>query len=177
VRSTARASFLKDLFGQLASDTPRIDAGRWCAHNAFVGTILVGGAFVLRFSGPPDPLGARGFALVLGAGIALFVAAIVPLVRSALVPAVLAADGLVVIVLTLAFAIACVSWTREAAPRGSFRYLPGVVTTAATYGGALWADFGPRRAHPRRWRLAAFVLGVGLDAVVGLLVLGAVLRD
>jgi hypothetical protein len=177
VRSAARSSFLKDLFGQLASDVPRIDAGRWCAHNAFVGMILIGGAFVLRFSGPPHQLGPRGFALVLGAGIALVAAAIVPLVRPALVPAVLAADGLVVLALTAAFAVACLSWTRETAPRGSFRYLPGFITTAATYGGALWADFGPSRARPRRWRLAGLVLGIALDAVVGVMVIGVVLRD
>jgi hypothetical protein len=172
-----RNLFLKDLFGQLWSDRPRIDAGRWCAHNAFVGMILIGGAFVLRFSGPPEQLGPRGFALVLSAGIALFVAAIAPLVQPALVRAVLAADGLVVIALTAAFAVACVSWTRETSPRGSFRYLPGFITTAATYGGALWADFGLSRAHPQRWRLAGFVLGVALDAVIGVLVIGAVLRD
>jgi len=173
VRSAARSSVLKDLFGQLASDTPRIDAGRWCAHNAFVGMILFGGALVLRFSGGTDLLGTHSFALVLAAASALLVAAIVPLARPAMVPLVLALDGVLIVALTVAFALACVWWTRQPAPRPSFGYLPGLITTGATYGAALWADFGPSRAHPRRWRLAGFVVGVALDATVAALVIAA----
>lgn len=149
-----RASFLRDLFRQLASSAPRIDVGRWCAHNAFLGTILLGGALVLRFSAPPDVLGARGFAFVVASAGALLAAAVLPLVRPTLVPALLAADGLLVIALTVAFSI----------------------TTAMTYGSALWADFGPDRAHARPWRRAGFILGIALEAVVGALVIAAAMR-
>jgi DNA-binding transcriptional regulator of glucitol operon len=171
-----RASFLRDLFRQLASSAPRIDAGRWCAHNAFLGTILLGGALVLRFSAPPDVLGARGFAFVVASAGALLAAAVLPLVRPTLVPALLAADGLLVIALTVAFSIGCIDWARYSAGTRSFRYLPGLITTAMTYGSALWADFGPDRAHARPWRRAGFILGIALDAVVGALVIAAAMR-
>ncbi len=170
-----RPSFLQDLFAQLGSEEPRIDAGRWCAHNAFAGVILLGGALVLRTSGPPDLLGARGFALMAGSAAALILAAIVPLVRPTLVRPLLALDGVLVMALTIGFAMACVGWARGAAGTRSFRYLPGLMTTAATYGSALWADFGPAGAHRRRWRRAGFAAGVALDAVVGALVIAAAL--
>jgi hypothetical protein len=148
-----RFTLLNDLFRQLASDSPRIDAGQWCAHNAFVGTILLGGALLLRFSGPPYLL-----------------------VRPALVPALLATDGIAVLALTIAFSIACIGWARHSAGIRSFRYLPGLITTGATYGAALWSDFGPSRANPRRWRQAGFVIGIALGLVVGAVVIPAALR-
>jgi hypothetical protein len=46
----------------------------------------------------------------------------------------------------------------------------------ATYGAALFADFGPARARPRPWRLAGFITGSALEIVVAVLVVGAVLR-
>lgn len=176
MKTSQHGSFLKDLFGQVAAEHPRIDAGRWCAYNAFVGTILLGGALVLRLSGPPDPLGPRAFVLVATSALGLILAAIVPLLRPGLVPAVLAADGVLVIALTLAFAFACLYWARHAAPLRSFRYLPGLIATGTTYGAALWADFGPVRAHARRWRQSGFVVGVMLDAIIGVFVIAAALR-
>lgn len=176
MKASQRGSFLRDLFGQVASEHPRIDAGRWCAHNAFVGTILLGGALVLRLSGPPDPLGPHAFVLVAASALGLILAAVVPLLKPGLVPAVLAADGVLVIALTFGFAFACLSWARQAVPMRSFRYLPGLIATGATYGAALWADFGPVRVHARRWRQAGFVVGVVLDGVVGVFVIAAALR-
>ncbi len=176
MKSSQPGPFLKDLFGQVASNRPRIDAVRWCAYNAFVGTILLGGALVLRLSGPPDPLGPRAFVLVAASALCLILAAIVPLLRPGLVSAVLAADGVLVIALTFAFAFACLRWARHPAPMRSFRYLPGLIATGVTYGAALWADFGPVRAHARRWRQAGFVLGAVLDGVVGVFVIAAALR-
>lgn len=173
---TDRASFLTDLFRQATAGEPRIDAGRWCAHNAFVGTILLGGGLVLRVAGPPDPLGAAGFAFLIATSVALIAAAIVPLVRPGLVQVVLALDGVLVTVLTVAFAAACMRWGLEASATRSFRYLPGLITTAATYGASQWADFGPVRAHARRWRLAGFLTGVALDLVVAVVVIAAAIR-
>ena len=171
-----RASFLRDLFAQLWSDHPRIDAGPWCAYNAFFGTILLGGALVLRLSGSPDLLGTTALGVIVAAAVALIAAAILPLVRPPLVRPLLAVDGLLVIALTGAFAVTCVGWARETGTTRSFRYLPGLITAGATYGAALWADFGTARAHARRWRLAGFVLGLALDAVVSVLVIAAALR-
>jgi len=175
--SARPASFLRDLFAQLWSDRPRIDAGRWCATNAFIGAILLGGAMALRFSGPPNLLGARGQAVVVASAGALLLAALLPLVRPGLVPALLAVDGLIVAGLTVGFAIACVAWARTSAGTRSFRYLPGLITAGSTYGAALWADFGPARAHPRPWRLAGFLVGLALEAVFGALVIAAALRS
>jgi hypothetical protein len=174
--SDRRASFLRDLFAQLGSDGARIDAGRWCASNGFLGAILFGGAMALRFSGPPDLLGARGLAVVLASAGALLLAALIPLVRPGLVPAWLVLDGVLVLALTVAFMIVCVDWARTSAPSRSFRYLPGLITTGVTYGAAQLADFGPGRANPRPWRLAGFWVGAALDAVVGAAVIAARLR-
>jgi hypothetical protein len=54
--------------------------------------------------------------------------------------------------------------------------LPGLIVARATYGAALWADFGPARPRPRPLRLAGFIAGVALEAVVAALVVGVLSR-
>lgn len=176
-RNTPAASFLADLFAQLFSAAARIDAGRCCAYNSFLGLLLLGGAFVLRLSGPPDLLGRFGFAFVVASAAVLLAALIVPVTRPRLVPALLAAQGAVVIALTVGFALACAAWALGRPSTRAFRYLPGLIVVGATYGAALCADFGPARARPRPWRLVGFIAGIALEVVVAALVVGAVLRS
>jgi hypothetical protein len=176
-RNTPRASFLRDLIAQLFSQDARIDAGRWCAYNTFLGVLLLGGALVLRVSGPPDPLGARGFVLVAASAAVLLAALVVPFAWPRLVPALLTAHGVLVVALTVGFAGACAGWALGTPATRSFRYLPGLIVVGATYGAALWADFGPVRARPRPWRLAGFIGGLALEVAVAALVVVRALRD
>jgi hypothetical protein len=175
-RNTPRASLLRDLCAQLFSDGARIDAGRCCAYNAFLGILLLGGAVVLRVSAPPDPLGPRGFTLVVASAVVLLAALIVPLARPGLVPALLAAQGALIVVLAVGFALACAKWASGTPATRSFRYLPGLIVVGSTYGTALWADFGPARARPRPWRVAGFVVGLALEGVVAALIVMAAVR-
>jgi len=168
-------SFTSDLMAQLFSDRARFGAERYSAYNGFLGLVLLGGAFALRTSGPPDRLGAPGFALVVASALALLAAYAVPALRPRLVPVLLAAHGLLIVALTVAFALACALWAL-ATPAGGFRYLPGLIVVGMTYGAALWADFGPARARPRPWRLAGFVAGAALEVVVAVLVVRALAR-
>lgn len=175
-RRAPSASFLRDLFAQLFSARARIDARRCGAYNGFLGLLLLGGALALRLSGPPDPLGGGGFALVVASAVVLLAALVVPVTRPGLVPTLLVAQGLVIVTLTVAFALACARWALATPATGSFRYLPGLIVVGTTYGAALCADFGPTRARPRPWRLAGFITGSALEMVVAALVVGAVLR-
>jgi hypothetical protein len=175
-RRAPSASFLLDLFAQLFTARSRIDAGRCCAYNGFLGLLLLGGALALRLAGPPDLLGGGGFALVVASAAVLIAAFVVPVTRPRLVPALLAAQGLVIVTLTVGFALACTAWALASPATGAFKYLPGLIVVGTTYGAALWADFGPARARPRRWRLAGFITGTALEMVVAALVVRAVLR-
>jgi hypothetical protein len=174
----APRSFLGDLFAQLFADGTRIDAGRYCAYDAFLGFLLLGGAIVLRVSGPPDLLGAGGFAFVVASAVALLAGLVVPLVRPQRVPALLVAHGAIVLALTVAFALACAAWAvGDPATRPAFRYFPGLIVVGSTYGAALSANFGPARVRPRRWRVAGFVLGLALEVTVAVLVVATSIRD
>lgn len=135
-RRAPSTSFLLDLFAQLFSARARIDAGRCCAYNGFLGLLLLGGALALRLSGPPDPLGGGGFALVVASSVILLAALVVPVTRPGLIPALLAAEGLVIVTLTVGFALACARWALATPATGSFRYLPGLIVVGATYGAA-----------------------------------------
>jgi hypothetical protein len=170
-RNTSRPWFLSDLFAQLFSDRSRSDAGRYRGYNGILGLLLLAGAFVLRLSGPPNPLGRVGFALVIGSAAILLAALVVPLTRPPLVPSLLAAHGVVIIALTFGFALACAAWALGTPATRAFRYLPGLIVVGTTYGAALWADFGPARARPRPWRLAGFITGIALELVVAALLL------
>jgi hypothetical protein len=170
------SSLLRDLIAQLFSERSRIDAGRYCAYNGFLGLLLLGGALTLRLSGPPDPLGGPGFALVAAGSVVLLAAFVIPTARPHRVPTLLAAQGLVIIALTIGFALACATWALGTPTTRAFRYLPGPIVLGATYGAALWTDFGPTRARPRSWRLAGFIAGIALEAAVAVLVIGAMLR-
>ena len=164
--NASRTSFLNDLIAQIFSDRTRIDAERCCSYNGRLGVVLLGDALALHFSAPPDLLGGPGFALVVVAALVLLAALIVPMTRPQLVPALLALQGLVVVALTLAFALACAVWALGTPETHAFRYLPGLIGVGATYGAALWANFGPPRARPRPWRLAGFIAGVVLELAV-----------
>lgn len=176
-RVAPRASFLNDLLTQIFSDRARIDAARYCSYNGFLGLLLLAGGLALQRSGSPNPLGNFGFVVVVGSAIALIAALIVPPLRPRLVPRLLALQGLIILGLTLAFAVACGAWALGFFATHSFHYLPGVITVATMYGAAQWADFGPPRARPRAWRLAGFILGVVLDAVVAALLVASMLRS
>jgi hypothetical protein len=169
-----RSSLVPDLFGQVFSERSRIDAGRYCAYNGFLGVLLLGGAIVLRVSAPPELLGQAGFVLVVVSAVVLLSSLIVPLARPRSVPPLLAVQGALVVVLTLAFAAACARWATRTAHH-SFRYLPGLIVAGTTYGAAQWAEFGPSRARPRPWRVAGFVAGVVFEAVVAALILPTLL--
>jgi hypothetical protein len=169
-------SFTTDLIAQLFSDRARFAAERCSAYNGFLGLLLLAGAFALRLSGPPDRLGDLGFALVVASAVALLAAYVVPATRPRLVPLLLAAHGALIVALTAAFALACAAWALATPVAGSFRYLPGLIVVGTTYGAALWADFGPRRARPRPWRLAGFLAGVAIEGVVAVLVARAMFR-
>jgi hypothetical protein len=174
--NTRRGSLLQDLIAQLFSERSRINAGRWCAYNALLGVPLLGGALAWRLSGPPHSLDARGFALVTASGVVLLAAVIVPPTWPRLVTALLTAQGVLVVLLTVGFAGACADWARSTSTH-SFRYLPGLIVVGTTYGTALWADFGPVRARPRPWRLGGFIAGLALEAAVAALLVARALRD
>jgi hypothetical protein len=176
-RDVSQASFLSDLIAQVFSDRVRFDAARCCSYNGFFGLVLLGGAFALRFGGPPDLLGAVGFGFVVASALVLMAALVVPLTRPRLVPVLLAAQGVVILALTLGFAFECAAWAIGSAETHSFRYLPGLIAIGATYSATLWADFGRPLARPRRWRLAGFVAGIALEAVVSALLVAALLRS
>ena len=169
-------SFMTDLIAQVFSDRAHIDAGRYCSYNGFLGLLLLGGAFALRLSGPPGALGGPGSAFVFASALVLSAALFVPPLRPGLVPALLAVQGVVIVAVTLAFALACAACAIGTPAIHAFRYMPGIIGVGATYGAALWADFGPPRARPRPWRLAGFIAGVVLEVVVGALLLVALLR-
>jgi hypothetical protein len=175
-RNTPLASFLLDLFAQLFSARARIDAERCCTYNGFLGLLLLGGALAVRLSGPPQPHGGSGFALVVASAVVLLAALVVPATRPRLVPSRLAVQGAIIIALTIAFALTCAAWALRTPAAGTFRYLPGLIVVGTTYGAALWADFGPADVRPRPWRLAGFIGGFALEAAVATLVVGALLR-
>jgi hypothetical protein len=172
-----RTSFLKDLIAQIFSDRTRIDAERCCCYNGRLGVVLLGGVLALHFSAPPDLLGGPSFALVVVGALVLLAALIVPVTRPQRVPALLALQGLVVVALTLAFALACVVWALGTPESHAFRYLPGLIGVGTTYSAALWASFGPPRARPRPWRLAGLIAGVVLELAVAALLLVKLLRS
>lgn len=174
-RSTPGMAFLSDLFAQVFSDGARLDAERYCTYNGWLGLLLLAGAFILRFSGPPDPLGVGGFVLAVAGAVALLAALVVRSTAPRFVPTVLAMQGVVIVALTLAFALNSVFWALGSTATRAFRYLPGLLLVGATYGSALWADQGPARARPRPWRLAGFLAGLALEAVVGAFVVRALL--
>jgi hypothetical protein len=166
-------SFLRDLFAQVFSNGARIDAQRYCVYNGFLGLLLLAGAFALRLSGPLGPIGAGAFSLVIVAALVLAAALVVPSTRPGLVPTLLATQGVVIVAMTLGFAFASVFWALGGTTTRAFKYLPGLIVVAMTYGSTLWADYGPARARPRPWRLAGFITGIALEAAVGALVVGA----
>jgi hypothetical protein len=169
-------TFVSELFAQLFSARSPIDAARCCSYNGSLGLLLLAGAVVLRLSGPSDELGGFTLTLLVLASLVLLAAFVVPATRPRYVPALLAVHGVVVLGLTAGFALACARWALDSPESHSFRYLPGLIVLGGTYAGALWADFGPPRAHPRPWRLAGFVVGVALEIAVAALVVAALLR-
>jgi hypothetical protein len=169
---------VNDLIAQVFSDRVRFDAARCCSCNGFLGLVLLGGAFVLRFAGPPDPLGTVGFAFVVASALLLIAALVVPLLRPRLVPKLLAAQGVLILALAFAFACACAAWAiAPAKTHHTFGYLPGLIAIGSTYGATLWADFGRPIARPRRFRLAGFVAGIVLELLVAALLVAALLRN
>jgi len=172
-----QTSFLNALIGQIFSDRTRIDAARCCSYNGRLGVVLLGGSLALHFSAPPDLLGGPGFVLVVAGALVLLAALVVPVTRPQLVPAMLAAQGLIIVALTFGFALACAAWAIGTPETHAFRYLPGLIGVGATYGAALWANFGPPRARPRPWRLAGFIAGIVLELVVAALLVAALLRS
>jgi hypothetical protein len=169
-------SFLTELIAQVFSDRARIDAERYCSYNGFLGLLLLGSACALRLSTPPRVLGAPSFAFVVASALVLIAALVVPLLRPGLVPALLAVQGVVIVALTFGFALACAAWAIGTPATHAFGYLPGIIALGATYGAALWADYGPPRARPRPWRLAGLIAGAVLEVLVGALLLAAQLR-
>lgn len=172
----APLAFLSDLFAQLFSDGARIDAERYCKYDGVLGLLLLAGAVVTRSSGPPDPLGAGGFALVVASGATLVLGLVVSALRPRWVPALLALHGALVLALTLGLAVACAFWALGPSETRAFRYLPGLIVVGTTYGAALWADHGPARARPRAWRFAGFVAGLVLEVAVGVMVVAVLVR-
>lgn len=168
------ARFVGDLFARVFSDGARLDPGRCCAYNAFLGFLLVGGVAALRLSAPPYLLGTTASVLVGASGAFLFGALIVPYAWPRGVSILLAAQGALIVSLVFGFSVACAVWALHSSTQ-TFRYLPGLIVVGATYGGTLWADFGPCR-KARLWRFAAFVLGVVVELIVATLVALTLLR-
>ncbi len=162
---------------QVFSDLPRIDAARCCSYNGFLGLLILGGAFALRLSGPSDPLGGLGFALAVVSAVILIAGLVVPLARPLLIPTLLAVQGVVIVLVTLGFGLACAAWALGIRETHGFHYLPGLVVVGSTYGVALWADFGPPRERPRPWRLAGFLAGIVLEGAVAVLLAASLLRS
>lgn len=176
-RDVPRASFSSDLLAGVFSDRVRFDAARCCSYNGFLGLVLLAGTFVTRFAGPPDPLGTLGFGLVFASALVLIAAFVVPLTRPRLVLALLAAQGVVILALSLGLALGAAAWSVGKLEAHSFKYLPGPIAVGTTYGATLWADFGRPRARPRRLRLAGFVLGVVLEVSIAGLLIAKLLRS
>ena len=172
-----RASFLGDLLAGVFSDRVRFDAARCCSYNGFFGLVLLVGAFAVRFAGPPDPLGTAGFGFVVASALVLTAALVGPLMRPRLTDALLIAQGVVILTLSLGFALGCAAWAIGSVQGHSFRYMPGLIAIGATYGATLCTDFGPARAHGRRWRCAGFIAGSALEVVVAALLIAALLRE
>lgn len=168
-------AFLRELFAQVFSDGARIEARRYVAYDGLLGALVLAGAVVLWGSGAAVPLGGLGFGVVFGAGLVLAAPWVVGRARPGVVAPLLAAHGAVVAALALGLGWACGSWALAPRAEGSFRYLPGLLLVGMTYGGALWADFGPWRGRPRPWRLAGFVAGLALEGVVAVLVIRALI--
>lgn len=157
---------LGDLVAQVFSERDLIDAGTYAAYNIFVGLILIGAAVLVLVE---PHLGPIALAVALGiAGLAMVAALPVAFLWPRAISGLLGAHGVLFILLALSLAGDSIRWALLAPPLSSFRYLPGLIVVALTYGGLQVAIFGPRVANARRIRIASLTIGVLAELAVGL---------
>jgi len=82
--------------------------------------------------------------------------------------------GLLFALLAISLAADAIGWARPPAPRGPFRYVPGLTLVLFTYGGLLVAGAGPWQTRARPIRIGALAVGVVVELVVGVVLLRSV---
>lgn len=161
-----------DLFRQVFSDGDIITPGAYCAYNAFAGIILLAAAVLMRVEprfGSPHASVAAALA-----GIVLIAAVPIALRRPRAAPKLLFGHGMLFLLLAISLAADAIGWARLPAPRGAFRYAPGLTLVLSTYGGLQVAAFGSWRSRARLIRIGALAAGVIAEIVVGIVLLRSV---
>jgi hypothetical protein len=153
-----RFDWLRLLFARVFSDQERIDAGRYCAYNAFIGLILLLAALLLWVE--PDRLSEVGVPLCGTAGLILVSGVVLALKRPAAMFRLLAFHGVLIVLLACVFLGDGVRLALAAKPLVNFKYFPGPFLVAVTYGMLQTAAFGPWPKQARGVRIAGFVTGV-----------------
>lgn len=171
-RTPGPFGWLANLFRQVFSDRAVISPGTYCAYNAFAGVILLAAAILMRVE--PGFGSARAAAAAALAGVLLIAAVPVALRRPIAAPKLLFVHGLLFTLLAIALAADAIGWARLPAPRGPFRYAPGLTLLLFTYGGLQVGGFGPWRTWARPIRIGALAAGVVVELVVGVVLLRSV---
>jgi hypothetical protein len=163
---TGPSASLRELVAQVFSERELIDPGTYAAYNIFVGLILVGAAVLVLVEPRVGPI---ALAVALGiAGLTMVAALPVAYLLPRATIGLLCAHGVLFILLALSLAGESIRWALLAPPLSSFRYLPGLIVAALTYGGLQVAVFGPRWANARRIRVASLTIGVLAELAVAL---------
>jgi hypothetical protein len=156
---------LRDLVAQVFSDREIVTAGTYCAYNAFVGLILVLVAVLFwvtpthRYAAVAGPLcGVVGLILIAGAPLAF--------VRPRATVRLLAVHGALIFLVAVWFFAETMKAALSPAPLISFKYIPGPLLVAVTYGTLQLATFGPWPSQARRLRLAGFFLGLAAEVAL-----------
>jgi hypothetical protein len=160
-RRRGRLDWVKDLFAQVFADREIIGPGQYCAYNAFVGVILLLFA-VLSWV---EPRGAPGIDVPLlgGGGLILVAGVALALLRPAVAVRFLAVHGVVIVVLAAWLWADSMKHVLSPGPLVNFKYLPGPILVATSYGALQIAAFGPWPRRARLVRLGGFVVGLLLE--------------
>jgi hypothetical protein len=159
--STQRAR-LTLIFDQVFSDQELIAPKQYLTVNLVAGLILVlwGLALVLE----PARRSPATVALLVSGGL-LVGLVLLGMARNELVGRSLLVQGAIVSALGVFLAVDTIQWAVTAPPHAMFRYMPGAIAIAITYGVLQIAAFGTRRPLTSTVRIAGLISGGLLELV------------
>lgn len=169
-RPSAPRLRLTSIFEQVFSNETLIAPKQYLTANAIAGVVLAlwGAALALEAR--------SGGAALLVAGIAIVALVVSSAAREAWAATALCIQGAVLAVLGVGLAADTMRWAATAPPHATFRYVPGVIAIAITYGMLQIAAFGGSAKRAPTLRIAGLVSGAVLELIALGFVLARALR-